>query len=903
MPAPPSPHFTPLPLATAFNADRRTLDGGLAIRGESVPDWSGTTAFGPRVYRGIPFELGEPGGANVVLLAPGSGDVRIDLKPVRATYLVVLHAVEDSESTAPRGMEPLPLVPGAGHDRGNALGLQVAEYILVYADGTEAATPILRRFAIQQRHITWGASPFAAVPAAAPWVTTTATEDAVLGRAAQALWGDSQERHNSGRDAVGENLWLYALPNPEPDKPIRALFLRPGTERAVVYGISATTLTDHPLRTTARRKLRLELPAGAALDTIGELDSDSRSPRIAIDLGTVISARQALAYDAAAWPGAEPDIQPEPEATAVVVEFAAHPAGRLSVATGPDSWLSVDLPPDGAAAVPPPPDKDAAAPMPTSGGPAVLPPEAAALRTAPVARAERPVRLRMVDAATRQPVPVRLHLHGEAGEYLPPRGHHRKVNPYWFEDQGAEFVNGLNQYAYVPGECVADLPLGPVWVDISHGYEVAPLRTVIDVTPATDEITFELARTLPWRARGWVTADTHVHFLTPQTALLEGAAEGVNVVNLLAAQWGELFTNVGDFDGRTTIGAREFGGDGEFLVRVGTENRMHVLGHISLLGYAGPMILPLSADGPAEAAIGDPLETTMAEWAARCARQGGLVVMPHAPNPQAERAADIVLGLVHGIELMTFNPYDAQLNPYGLADWYRYQNLGYQVPLVGGSDKMSAASLLGGIRTYAHLGDRPFAYDAWMDAVRAGNTFVTVGPLVEFAVEGRPAGYRIELPPGGGTVAVEWEVASVSVPIERVEVVVGGLVAAEEHVGGLAAAGRAMVQVEASSWIALRVRGSYRGRHGEIAAHTSAVQTVVAGRPPFVQADATAVLEQIEGAIAYVDTLATRPEATRYKRLRADLEAAHRRLHQRLHREGIFHHHAPLHSADAPREH
>ena len=41
--------------------------------------------------------------------------------------------------------------------------------------------------------------------------------------------------------------------------------------------------------------------------------------------------------------------------------------------------------------------------------------------------------------------------------------------------------------------------------------------------------------------------------------LEEGKAEGVNVVNLLAAQWGEMFSNVGDFDGRTTLGARDFG--------------------------------------------------------------------------------------------------------------------------------------------------------------------------------------------------------------------------------------------------------------------------------------------------------------------------------------------------------
>nr|MBA3416737.1 hypothetical protein [Chloroflexia bacterium] len=72
MPIPASPHFTPLSLAPAFNADRRSLGGGLTIRTEPVADWSGTAAFGRQTYRGIPFALGEPGGSNVVVLTPGS---------------------------------------------------------------------------------------------------------------------------------------------------------------------------------------------------------------------------------------------------------------------------------------------------------------------------------------------------------------------------------------------------------------------------------------------------------------------------------------------------------------------------------------------------------------------------------------------------------------------------------------------------------------------------------------------------------------------------------------------------------------------------------------------------------------------------------------------------------------
>ena len=441
-----------------------------------------------------------------------------------------------------------------------------------------------------------------------------------------------------------------------------------------------------------------------------------------------------------------------------------------------------------------------------------------------------------------------------------------------------------------------ELPLGEVFVEISRGYEMKPIRTSFEVTAETKEITFTLEKLLDWGERGWVSADTHVHFLSPQTALLEGAAEGVNVVNLLASQWGEMFSNVSDFDGRTTLGAKDFGGDGEFLVRVGTENRMQVLGHISLLGYSGAMIHPLCSGGPSESAIGDALDVSMAEWAERCIEQNGLVVLPHAPNPQAERAADIVLGLVHAIEMMSFNPFDTQITPYGLLDWYRFLNLGYQIPVVGGSDKMSAASLLGGIRTYAQLGEREFNYENWMAAVKGGNTFVTVGPLLELEVEGLPPGSRLDLPAGGGTVDVTWRVASAAMPIERVELVVGGFAVEAQTVdGALQAAGSCAVSVSESSWIALRVRGSHGGRPGEIAAHSSSVQVRVDGARPFKREDAIAVLEQIEGAIAYVDTLAPQPAARQYKKIRAAIEAAHNRLHQLMHRQGIYHQHNPLH--------
>jgi hypothetical protein len=852
---PPSAHFTPVALDTYFNVDHAQLAGFFG-EGDHLDDFLGNQSV-----LGLPFKLGEANENNGILL---DGDaVEIDLGGVTATYVVVLHVVEDRVTNYLDGFADF-------SKDGNALGDHVSDYAIVYDDGEVHATPILRRFAIQQSHITWGASPFAAMPAAKPGVVLTATEEQSLGRLPGAAYGRGETRHNSGREGMRTKLWVYALPNPNPEKPMGKLILTPKEERSLVLGITHTQVAEHPVRPGIRQKLRLALPSGAKLNRLGELED------VDIDLGTVISARAVLHYDADRWLGDAVDVQPERSETEVVVEYIAHPQAKMYVGIDNDKnppWVVYDLV--------------------TKQGDIVE-----------VNAAHRPVTIKVVDKETGQPVSVRLHLHGEAGEYLPPKGYHRKVNGNWFEDNYGEHVNGRNQYCYILGECVADLPLGEVFVEITKGYEMDPIRQKIEIKADTDEITFELDHVLKWRQAGWVTADTHVHFLSPQTAKLEGEGEGVNVVNLLASQWGEMFSNVSDFDGKTTIGAKDFGGDGEFLVRVGTENRMQVLGHISLLGYSGAMIHPLCSGGPSEAAIGDAQELSMAQWAQRCADQGGLVVMPHGPNPQCERAADIVLGLIHAMEMMTFNPHHGQLNPYGIADWYRYLNLGYHLPVVGGSDKMAAASQLGGVRTYTNMGDSEFTYENWMTATKAGNTFVTVGPLAEMLVEGQSPGSKVELSASGGTVNVTWKVESVSLPIDQVEIVVGGLTHEQVNVNkGLAASGTAEVKVEDSTWIGLRVRGSYQGKHGEIAAHTSVVQVLVAGKPLYNQNDATAVLQQIEGAIAYVDTLAPRPEATRFKQMRATLEAAHNRMHQKMHQSGVFHNHSPLHDHGHSHEH
>ena len=144
-------------------------------------------------------------------------------------------------------------------------------------------------------------------------------------------------------------------------------------------------------------------------------------------------------------------------------------------------------------------------------------------------------------------------------------------------------------------------------------------------------------------------------------------------------------------------------------------------------------------------------------------------------NPRAEHAASIVSEEVDALEMTSWGNLYGGIDPYSLSDWYRYLNCGYLVAAVGGTDKMSANTAVGTVRTYARLApDELFTYEAWMDAVRRAETFVTYGPLLEFAVDGHPMGSRIEMSASGGTVDVTWQVASVTVPMSRVELIVNG---------------------------------------------------------------------------------------------------------------------------------
>ncbi|MCS3765882.1 MULTISPECIES: CehA/McbA family metallohydrolase [Bradyrhizobium] len=827
-----SPLFSPVPLSGTCKFEdlrHRSLSGQLGNALQHAPE-------GDCVAWGIPFKVNGP-------LLIRDRPVEWDITPTAARWFIFLH----TSDVRPDEIGTVSLQNTV------ALGALEAVYVFCFEDGTEERVEIRRRHQIGPVHPFYGEGCTEAVPARKP---RPAPQDSDKGTLRDS-WGYRQTRAYSG-DRGPWNNYLWAFENPQPQKPITRLRFEPRGGAILVSGVSTADTASNPLIWNTRQKAVITLP----VDNSEEIEKS-----VQLDLGQVISLRPHLIYPDTEWSSSRQNLQPVRAPNEVLVEYSAHPEASFHLRDG----SKIRVP-------------QSADEMSVAGW---------SIRS--VDPAVQRVKLRVVESQTRTAIPAKLHFHGRSGEYLAPLDRHRVPNARWFEDLGsASLCHGDHTCTYIPGQTVIDLPLGQVYVEVTKGFEVKPVRTIINITGTTEDVVIELDKVLLWREKGWVTADTHVHFLSPTTAMLEGAAEGVNVINLLASQWGELMTNVGDFDGRSTFGSRAAGGDGEYIVRVGSENRQHILGHISLLGYEGSIIMPLCSGGPHESAIGDPVDVLLTEWAKQCRAQGGLVILPHFPHPRLENAATIVAGEAHAVEMCSNDDFYGGINPYSLLDWYRFLNNGYLVAAVGGTDKMSARDAVGTVRTYAYVGpDLEFTFQSWAAAVRSARTFVTFGPLVEFEVDGRPMGAALHMSASGGSVDVTWRVASVVIPMTRVDLIVNGTIRETRTVKADEDQGSWSIKINKSAWIALLVRAKYNDKPEMIAAHTSPVMIHVEGSQFFAAADALTILEQIEGTMAYIDSIGTRADSVRRKQMRLVLESAYRRLHNRFHEAGLDHHHSP----------
>lgn len=836
--------FTSLNVASLFNASRES-DGWHPKIGPYLVE----LPYGQQVFWGIPFLLGSNKDRCWIMLDRNRGNITIPING-QASFILIAHLCDASHDITGKKAQPVDYEVGTITEPGELL----ANYFLVYTDGTEYCQAIRRRFEIGEAFTSWGQWPFVA------WPHIEDEPRDWRGPYPATQWGWYQTSIGKKTRTGPLQYWIYALENPHPDRGLSSLCLVPsGLNKLVVAGITLYHGQEHPLRYHRLETLKITLPKNISLNKL----------KAEIDLGIIARLYSIPNFKPEAWLadqvkgwGEEVDVtpmgwemtKPSPEPISqIFLDVTASPDATLKIENHEFDMLPIY--------------KDGKTVSYTGKA-----------RIELLTPHKTWIHASVVDEDTGKPTPVRVHFRTPDGRYLPPYGHRMEVNDNWFEDYGGDLKLGSTSYAYVDGRFQIELPVGEVYVEIAKGFEYQPLRERLVIQPDQNELKLHIKRALNWRKKGWLTADTHVHFLSPQTAWLEAQAEGVNLVNLLASQWGDLFTNVVDITGGESRVSHN-----DTIIWVGTENRQHMLGHISLLGVKGEPVFPMCSSGPDESYLGDPTWTSLADWADLCRERDGLVVIPHFPNPYCEVAADIVLDKVDAVEIRDFTP---RLESLNIKEWYRFLNCGYKLPAVGGTDKMYAGMPVGGVRTYAFLGQKEFTFDNWAEAVRAGRTFTTSGPLIDLSVEGLSPGDEILMPPGGGTLEVKAWAYGVQ-PFHNLQLILNGHVIESNVVdnGTTQNILQTKIHVRGSAWIAARCISRYKVWHGwpvNIAAHTSPVYIRIDGDELFNPTDAAYMLTLIDGGLTWLRTLSVPASREHSERIKQVFHAAKTTIENRL---------------------
>jgi hypothetical protein len=431
------------------------------------------------------------------------------------------------------------------------------------------------------------------------------------------------------------------------------------------------------------------------------------------------------------------------------------------------------------------------------------------------------IQLEVRDAASRAPVPARVGLYDNTGRLpLPSQSAvlvHRftdEVRRLWVSPR-AFWPSANRQAFYVSGRYDAEVPAGTYELVATRGIEYRAHRSSVQVRPNQDtRVTVDLQRHADLPARGWYSADGHMHIgrdvVQDEATWNHAAAEDVHLSNLV--QMGNL--------SRTHFHQPAWGRAGQYekhgyVILSGQEDPRTVQrGHTLHHNIPAPMHLPTDSYFAYDQAFDE------------VRRQGGFSGYAHQGelfNGRRGLALDVPFGIVDFIEVLQ----NGRLSTEG---WYNFLNLGYQILPDAGSD-FPYMDLPGVVRNYAKI-DGPFSAEAWFAAFRRGHMYVTNGPLLEFTVNGQPMGAEVKVARGTSLeVVAEADLNPDIDALTHVELVAHGEVIATEPANGRSKVTlRASVPADRSKWLAVRAWGRRQERANMTVAHTAPVYVLVDGK-------------------------------------------------------------------------
>ena len=311
------------------------------------------------------------------------------------------------------------------------------------------------------------------------------------------------------------------------------------------------------------------------------------------------------------------------------------------------------------------------------------------------------------------------------------------------------------------------LPAGKWRLAVARGIECQPIFEEFEIASGeTLKRKILLRRWVDMAKAGWYSGDDHVHMprLTPeQNELLMtwALAEDVHVVNTL---------RMGDME-NTFFEQKGYGKDsrfqrGDYVLVSGQEDprmEIHEQGHAIALNIKEPVrdtaryhLYDLIFDSVhAQGGLAGYAHFAWAPEYYRSTREGTYATWDATIN--------VVRDKVDFLEILQFLH-------LGLEDYYDFLSLGHKLTAAAGSD-LPWGNTIGEVRMYAHTGPA-FSADAWFDAVRAGRTFVTNGPMLTLTANGAIPGDELNLSRDAGIriQARAWAPAIIGAP-KKLEIV------------------------------------------------------------------------------------------------------------------------------------
>jgi hypothetical protein len=176
--------------------------------------------------------------------------------------------------------------------------------------------------------------------------------------------------------------------------------------------------------------------------------------------------------------------------------------------------------------------------------------------------------------------------------------------------------------------------------------------------------------------------------------------------------------------------------------------------------------------------------------------------------------------------------------PIHTEHYYRFLNLGFRLTALAGSDfpwcgrgsrDGRRSSQIGDARFYTHVGE-DFSFESWFEALKAGRTFATTGPIIELTVNGERPGATIDVSKGA-TLSLSAKAFGhdTQVPLRDLEIVAHGKTLARADASSAGQSREELsvkldVPVEHGLWIAARANGAPTQ-----VAHTTPVYVTVDG--------------------------------------------------------------------------